>query len=398
MSMKGINLRSYPFRLRLHLLPILVWLTALVCVVGLFSRRSQRFEVFGIAQGERRQIAATSTARLTSVPVQLFEKVEKGQTLAVLNAVLDDEQSRDQLQAQLDTVLAEIARLAAQLVPTQDNLSAAKADRETARISDGRRFSVDVENARLEILRLRALIETDKITLEDLVLDVKIAEKLVAEEALAPFELQKANARHDALAKKIEETENLLEQARAALEQTLHRRDEYIQHQPYHPSVDDALEVIRKAITVQEKRMEELVTQMESMDRRASLELKAPMDGVVSEILHHQTEAVLAGEPILTIAEGEITDVIAYAGENLMGAIKEGMVVELIKSGERSKVQVESSTVTYVGPVIEQIPAQLWLNPNVPQWGRPFLIKAPAQMKLIAGERVGIRTRQKLKI
>ncbi|HEC02279.1 MAG TPA: HlyD family efflux transporter periplasmic adaptor subunit, partial [Phycisphaerales bacterium] len=234
--------------------------------------------------------------------------------------------------------------------------------------------------------------------LEDLALDVKIAEKLVAEEALAPFELQKTRAQYNALATKIEETENLLEQAKAALEQTQQRRDEYIQHQPYHPSVDDALEVIRKAIRVQEKRMEELVREMESLDRRAELELKAPMDGVVSGILHRQAEVVLAGEPILTIAEGDITDIIAYADESMMSEIREGMVVQLIKNSEPSKVQVESSEVTYVGPVVEQIPVQLWLNPNIPQWGRPFLIKAPAQMKLIAGERVGIRTRRKLKI
>lgn len=396
--MKGINLRRYPFRLRLHLLPILVWLGALACVIGLFSRRSQRFEVLGMAQGERRQIAATSTARLTSVSVRLFEEVEQGQTLAVLNTVLDDEQSREQLQAQLNTVLAEIERLAAQLVPTQDTLSAEKADRETARISDRRRFSVDVENARLEILRLRALIEADRITLEDLDLDVKTTEKLVAEEALAPFELQKATAQHKALAKKIEESENLLGQAKTALEQSLQRRDEYIQHQPYHPSVDDALDVIRKAITVQEKRMAELMTQMESLDRRAALELKAPMDGVVSQVLRRQTEVVLAGEPIVTVAQGEVTEIIAYAGETVMDTIKEGMVVELVKSSEPSKIQVEPSQVTYIGPVIEQVPPQLWLNPNVPQWGRPFLIKAPTRMKLIAGEKVGIRTRQKLKL
>ncbi len=396
--MKRIDIRSYLFRLRLHLLPILVWLGALACVIGLFSRRSQRFEVLGMAQGRLRQISATSTARVTNVSVGLFDRVEKGQTVAVLNSVLDDEQSRDQLQAQLDTVLAETERLTAQLVPTQEALSAEKADRETSRISDGRRFAVDVDNARLEILRLRAMIEADRITLEDLALDVKIAEKLVAEEALAPFELQKTRAQYNALATKIEETENLLEQAKAALEQTQQRRDEYIQHQPYHPSVDDALEVIRKAIRVQEKRMEELVREMESLDRRAELELKAPMDGVVSGILHRQAEVVLAGEPILTIAEGDITDIIAYADESMMSEIREGMVVQLIKNSEPSKVQVESSEVTYVGPVVEQIPVQLWLNPNIPQWGRPFLIKAPAQMKLIAGERVGIRTRRKLKI
>ena len=44
-------------------------------------------------------------------------------------------------------------------------------DRQASRIIDRRRFSVDVENARLEILRLRAQIETDRIQLDDLALD-----------------------------------------------------------------------------------------------------------------------------------------------------------------------------------------------------------------------------------
>ncbi|MHC4579905.1 MAG: HlyD family secretion protein [Planctomycetota bacterium] len=393
--MKRIHIRNYPFRLRLHLLPILVWLGALACVIGLFSRRSQRFEVLGMAQGQRHQVASATVGRITSVSVRLFEKVEKGQPLAVLNTVLEDEQPRSQLQAQLDTVLSEIEHLTAQLVPTQDSLSAEKSDRQTTRISDARRFSVDVENARLEILRLQAVIETDRITLDDLALDVRVAEKLVAEQALAPFELQKAEAQYNALAKKIEENQNLLTQANTALEQSLKRRDEYVQHQPYHRSVDSALEVIRKAITVQEKRVDELVTQLEHMDRRKALELKAPIDGVISEILHRQTEVVLAGEPILTIADGEITDVIAYAGSGLMDKVQEGMAVELIKTSEPAKVEIESSEVTYVGPVVEQMPPQLWLNPNVPQWGRPFLIKAPAVMKLTAGETVGVRTQQR---
>lgn len=396
--MKGIGILNYPFRLRLHFLPVLVWLVALACVIGLFSRRSQRFEVLGMAQSRSRQISATTTARLTTVSVGLFDKVEKGQTVAVLDTVLEDEQSPEQLQAQLDMIFAEIERLTAQLVPTQDSFSAEKADRQSARISDSRRFAVDVENARLEILRLRAVIEADKITLKDLALDVKVAEELVEQEALAPLELQKAQAQYNALAKKIDQTEILLEQAETAYEQTLQRRDEYVRHQPYHPSVDDALEVIRKAISVQEKRVEEIVTQLEALDRRRALELKAPFGGVVSHILHYQTEVVLAGEPILTVAEDEITGIIAYAGENLISAIEEGMVIELVKTSEPSKVQVESSEVTYVGPLVEQIPAQLWQNPNVPQWGRPFLIRAPDEMKLIAGEKVGIRTRRIPKI
>lgn len=387
--MKRISSRNYPFRLRPHLFPIIVWLGALACVAVLFSRRSQRFEVLGIAQGQISQIASNSPGRLESVLVELFDEVKKGQTVAVVNAVLDNEQPRSELQAQLATILAEIEHLTAQLVPTQDSLSAEKADRETNRISDRRRFSVDVENARLEILRLRAQIETDKIILEDMALDVKITQDLVEQQAVVPYELQKIQAQYNTIAKKVVENQHLLEQAEAALKQALERRDEYIKYQTYHPSVDDALEVIRKAIRVQERRMDELLTQLEALDLREALELKAPFDGVVSLIQRRQTETVLAGESILTITEAKPTEIIAYASEEQVNLIREGMTVELVQS--REPAQIARSQIISVGPAVEQMPAQLWRNPNVPQWGRPFLIEAPSQMKLVIGEVIGIR-------
>ena len=209
--MKIISPTSFLSRLRRHFLPILVWLSVVACVLGLFTRRQQRFEVLGIAQGQVRQIAANCTGRLTSLPVQLFDQVSLGQPVAVVNTILDNEQPQDQLQAQLSTILAEIEHLTSQLVPTQDDLLAEKTDRETSRLSDSRRFSVDVESARLEILRYRALIETDRIMLEDLALEVQTIKELLAQEAVAPYELQKAQVQYETLAKKIEENEQLLE-------------------------------------------------------------------------------------------------------------------------------------------------------------------------------------------
>ena len=287
--MKRLSSGSYSLRLRPHIFPIIVWLCALACVTVLFTRRSQRFEVLGMAQGQANQVASNSPGRLKSVPVKLFDEVKEGQTVAVVNAVLDNEQPRSELQTQLATILAEIEHLTAQLVPTQDSLSADNADRQTNRFNDQRRFSVDVENARLDILRLRAQIETDRIQLEDLALDVKITQDLVEKQAVVPYELQKVQAQYNTMAKQVVENENLLEQANAALKQAIERRDEYIKFQMHQPSVDDALEVIRKAIKVQERRMDELLTQLEALDLRESLELKAPFDGVVSEIQHFQT-------------------------------------------------------------------------------------------------------------
>lgn len=389
--MKTLSPISYLSRLRRHILSILVWLCVVACVVVLFTRRSQRFEVVGIAQGQVRQIAANCTGRLKSIPVQLFDQVSLGQPVAVVDTIVDNEQPQDELQAQLSTILAEIEHLTSQLVPTQDDLLAEKVDRETSRLNESRRFSVDVENARLEILRYRALIETDRIMLEDLNLEVQTIKELLAQEAVAPYELQKAQVQYESLAKKIAENGQLLEQAKSALKLAQQRHDEYTQYKPYHPSVEDALNVIRKAIKIQERRMDEILIQIEALEPRKSLKLTAPIDGVVSQILRWPGEAVLASEPILTITEVHPTEIIAYALEDQADQIQKGMAVELVKQHASKKIEIARSQIIYIGPLIEQLPVRLWRNPNFPEWGRPFIIKAPPQMKLITGEVVGIR-------
>jgi multidrug resistance efflux pump len=181
----------------------------------------------------------------------------------------------------------------------------------------------------------------------------------------------------------------LLAQANTALEQTIKRRDEYFQHEPYHPSIEGALDVVRKAIRVQERRMDEVLLQIEALDVNQAVELKAPFDGLVSQILCGTSEAVLAGDPILTLTEAGPTEIVAYANEEQVNNIHEGMEVELIKSSEPARII--HSRITYIGPVVEQLPVRLWRNPNFPQWGRPFLIDAPPEIGLVTGELVGIR-------
>ena len=368
-------------RLHPHILPVLVWLGAAACVVVLFRYRSQRFEVLGIAQGEVHQIAATCRGRLESVPVQLFDKVSRGDTVAIINTVLDDEN----LKAELAVISAEIQHLTAELIPTQDRLLAEATEREIDKIAAQRRFNVDVENTRLRILELKVQLETDRKILEDLELDIKsfiIQDRLQIDDA-ALYELQKLKVRRNTLAKKIEESKHLLTQAEQDLKQAQQRRDEFAQRQPQHPSVGGALKVIHKAIEVQEQRMKELIA------RRNALVLKSPIDGMVSQIQNGPGEAVLVGEPILNITELKPREIIAYADENQARQIQKGTAVELIKTSEPA--QIAKSEVTYLGPNISQMPVRLWRNPNIAQWGRPILIKIPPGLKLIPGETVGVR-------
>jgi len=368
-----------PGWLRLHILPVLVWLVAVACVVVLFHFRTQRFEVAGIAQGRIHQVAATSTGRVKALSVELFEKVTRGQTLVIMDTVLDNEN----IQAELSVVLAEIQRLSAELVSTRERLAAEAAEREADNTVSKRRFSVDVENIRLRILELKTTLETDRIMLGDLETEVKIVHQLLDQDAVAAYQLQKAQFRYNALAKKIETNEHLLSQAQKNLKQAQNRRDEFAGHLPQHPSAEVALDVIRKAITVQEKRTEQLLA------RHQPLLLKAAFDGIVSQIQHRTGEAVLRGNPILTITETEPTAIITYVGQEQLAKVTETMAVQLIKNTEPA--QIAASEVVYVGPAMELMPQRLWQNPNVEQWGRPVLVKIPPGLKLIPGEMVGIR-------
>jgi len=403
--MKRISLRNYPFRLRLHLFPILVWLGAVACVIGLFTRRSQRFEIVGMARSPVLHVSVNCEARLKTVPVKLFENVKKGQTVAIVNTVLDNEQPRIELQTQLDAILAEIEHLSAQLVPTQETLMAEESDRVINRITRMRTFDIDIENARIQILSLRSQIASDRIVLDDLAMEEKIVRDLVEQKAIAHYEHEKTQVQYHALAKKVEENENLLEQAKSDLLQAQQRRDEYAKSLPFNPSVDDALKVIRKQIAVQERLTDGVLAQIKALEARESLELKAPIDGVVipvqqqanealmrrpgEKIMGRPGEVVTAGEPILAIAEARPSEIIAYIGDRLLGQVKENMPVELIKN--REPLQIARSQITQIGPTMELMPERMWLNPNMPQWGLPVSIEIPEGLELISGEMIGIR-------
>jgi hypothetical protein len=139
--------------------------------------------------------------------------VSKWDTLAVLNDEL--------LQAELAVAAAEIERLQAELNATHNRLASEATRQETDWIASGR-----AEQLRLNILQLKASQETDRIMLEDLQLNVKIAKDLLVKDAVTPYDLQKAHAAYNALAKKIEDSQLLLTEYQQYLLEAEQRRDD----------------------------------------------------------------------------------------------------------------------------------------------------------------------------
>ena len=229
--------------------------------------------------------------------------------------------------------------------------------------------------------------------------DRRTYEDLLQKNTVAPYELQKAQALYNALAKKIEESEKHLMGAEEQLKEAQRRRDTFDTQTPQRPVVDVALDAIRKEAAVQEKLIEELDVQ------RRGLIMTAPIDGIVVQIptrtndaglrrpgegvMRKGGEVVMAGEPILVIAQVRPKEIIAYAMTGQIDQVKVGQRVELVKKSVPAKMA--QSQIISVSPIVEQLPPRLWINPNMPQWGLPFIIGVPEELELTSGEMVNIR-------
>jgi multidrug resistance efflux pump len=371
---KGMNNRKG--MVRLHLVPVLVWLGVLTCVVFLFSTRMQRFEVIGMANSKIWQVSVIETGRIKSLPVKLFDTVTKGQILIVLDSEL--------IEARLNTVKAEVSRLQAEIIANREILDAEAKNSQINRTIEHRRFSADVESARLDVLQLRAIIEPDRILLKDYQAEINIEKELLVTGAISTtYNIEKAQAMYDNIALKIKKNEEFLAQTKLNLGQAISRRDEFISSQLVIPSSDLALLAISKAIDVQQQLMEEILVEGKT------LVIESPADGVVTSIMAKTGEVAIAELPIIIITQTNPTEIIAYASDATHNTLTNGQKVQLVKNGQTP--QIAESQIVKIGPAIDLVPERLMMDPTRPQWGRPFIVNIPPGMKLAPGEKVGIR-------
>jgi multidrug resistance efflux pump len=372
-------------RLGLHIVPIIVWLGALACVVGMLQRRTQHFEILGIAQGESRQVQATVTGRLVEMQVNLFQEVAAGDILAVLDTVTETEHLQPEIAAKQAVHEAEILRLKAQVNATHESFDLQVAERKSEAVQRYLQLTAEVQKAHRSVLELKTTLEPDRITLSELELKVKsfLAQNLTDQNSATVYNYKMLQLQYDALAKKIEENGNLLAKSEDDLIAAQRQREKFAQLQPPDVELETALAPIRQAIVVEEKRIEQLLVE------REPLILRAPFSGLVSEISHRAGEVVLPGDAVLTISENIPREIAAWVSEGQANVIKKNMQVRLVKNSEPP--QIANSEVVFLGPNVELVPQRLWDNPDTPKWGRRMLIAVHPDLMLLPGEVVGVR-------
>jgi multidrug resistance efflux pump len=361
--------------LRRRRLPVIVWSLALLLALWLLSGRAQRFEYIGLAEAMTYEISAAAEGRLDVVLVDLYDHVEAGDVVASLDPAV--------VEAEIQTANATLSRMRAELEKARIELLAARGQNRAGWVSDLRRFQIDEEQRRLDLLALKVDIESDEVEAERLALERERSLPLLETGIMGQMEYEALKLDHEAVERRLTENRVLLEKTEEEYQSARTRRVAFEADLPAVPEAEPLLQPLRAAVQEETLRLQEIQV------RRADLVLRSPVSGQVNQVLARAGQSVVPGEPIVTITENAPREIIAYLDESDDRLVSRTERVRLVSVG-RPELAAESWVVR-VGQSLDPLPARLWTDPARPSYGRAVVIAGVPDLQLAPGERVSVR-------
>lgn len=298
------------------------------------------------AEAQVHMVAPMLAGRLKAVHVQLGQRVKQGDVIALMDdrAVL--------LQRERVTALLQQAR--AQLEAERDLQDAS------------------LQRGQLQAVRSRAAQERSRAELRELDKQVARLDALTQDHLVKASELEAARRRQQAVAADLEarslgtirEEEQMGLRPRTKAEQ---------QHR-----LALRLAPFEAAVRAQEAALRELDQTI------AEHTLKAPVDGIVGEILHRPGDTLPAATVIVNLVRARPGHVIAYLPERHVGGVAVGQLATLRKFGQLQGTQ--RGKVAELAPIIDEVPPRARQAPTVPQWARRVVIVLSQETPLLPGE------------
>jgi multidrug resistance efflux pump len=354
---------------------LLVWSICAVVCIALLTQRAVGVKYIGLAQAPNYEVSSATTGTIDAVVVSLFDDVQAGEVVATL-----DERS---VVASIGTINARIAKLEAELEATRAEIGSGSGSGLADINSDLRRFQINEEDRRLAALRLGVVIESDEVELTRLKLELGRNSQLLEEGIIGQSFFDLVKASHDVVETRLTSNKVLLEQTRQEFRKASERRLAYESELAVVPAIEPLLQPLLEAISVEIARLEEIQV------LRESLVLRSPVDGRISSVVGHRGQAILPGEPIVTVSERTIEAVVAYLSSEDGVDVSAQQTVRLV-SLDRPGMMADS-VVLRVSPGTDIIPQRLWSNPNVAVYGRAVVIAPQPSMGLTPGELVEVR-------
>jgi multidrug resistance efflux pump len=336
-------------QIRASLLPCLTFAAVLALAVWLWGKNLATPVIIGQAEAPQADVTTFQAGRLTRLTVHLFQQVQAGDVVAIIEA-------SDPLV--LSNTIA-VVRAEMELIRADGGMDAG----DKTRLADFR-LSWMIRRAELTAAKAQlnwAQAEFDRIT------------KLAAEKFSSQFELDVARRDRDQYALEVAERGAAVEAAEKAWKEL-------------DPSTSKGeSQSTKAALALAERQLQLAEAELQP------IKLTAPISGIVSKIDKYENSAVATGDAIMTIASATPDRIVGFVSQPIRLEPKVGMRAEVRTRGAiRTLGQTQ---VTHVGPRIELFDAPLRVRGMgaAQERGLPIVMALPPNIHVRPGELVDIR-------
>jgi len=340
---------------RLRAVPVLVFGSAVAMIGILWKNHVAAPSMVGQAEPVVAHVSSHKPGVLGQLQVTRFQRVKAGDVIG--HVLVADPRV---LEASLAVIRSEIDMLRADLRP----------------IALQQRTAMDYSQLRLDWMKQRAALASAQVNLQLAETELRRTEELFKDRIVSQGVLDQARATQQRLQREVEELSRLVSEGEQSFKLLQNTNPTAISQ-----VTDDPL---RAAIAVQEAKLR--LTEAEL----SPIPLRAPIDGVVASISHQSGEAVVAGQPIVSIATMQPVRIVGYLRPPIQEEPKIGSTVEVRTRGFRR--EVGRAQITEVGSQLENLPPALATLAKLTgaDMGLPVGVSIPPNLRVRPGELVDI--------
>ena len=340
---------------RQRLMPAVIFCSSLVLIAFLWNAHVAAPTLVGQAEAPLAAVSSQKSGVLSGLAVSRFQTVRAGDMIG--HVIVADPKM---VESSLAVIRAELDMLRANMSP----------------IATQQRNAMNYAQLRLDWMKERAALASVRVNYQLADAEWHRSEELFKDKLISQSQLDIAKSKSGALQKQVEELTKLVADGEKS----------FANMQP-EGTLDIAQisnEPMRAAMAVQEAKLRLTEAELNPIT------LTAPINGVVTLIYYTSGEAVMAGQPIVSIAATEPTRIVGYLRPPLSSEPAAGDRVEIRTRGRHRLTA--SAQVIAVGAQLETVPAVFsgLARLDQAQQGLPVNISLPVSLKIHPGELVDI--------
>ena len=355
---------------RTGLLPLLAFIACIWGTMYLWQRRANQGTIVAAAEASSVDVASGSNGLLRSLVAlgqrekewQSWDEIGKGEIIAVL----DDQLLRQEIEVVRGDTVRLIADLESTKSRTEADLRALKQrydQNKFDRVFEASRFRIQLKQVDVDIINDKMEARTLRQQLEFLV---------KAGDAAAQRDKVALQTQIDQLHSRYRANIELSYQIKAQLARTEAFAKEYAEELSL-PQLDKMQENLEKAIAAQDAQIDLIGMQIENMT------IRSPVAGVITTIHKRPGEAIVEGDPVMTIASDSAEYVVGYWRNDHFERPSETMVVT-VRLPQPDGVEYESQ-IEEIGPQYGEVPVPQRRDASRREYGVPVRVPIPDELQ-----------------